>query len=147
VHGETLPPTALVHEAFIRLLGKDEGGYENRRHFFFAAARAMQDIMLEQARRKARRARLGAKGAVESEPETEAEIAAPPKVLALSQALQLLQEADPRKADLVRLRFFAGLTMSQASRVMGVSEPTLKRDWRAARSMLFVQLKHGGPDE
>lgn len=141
--GQTLQPTALVHEAFIRLLGKD-AEYESQRHFFFAAARAMQDILVEQARRKARRARAGAP--VGESPDEGAAIESPPNVIALSQALERLQGIDPRKADLVRLRFFAGLTVAQAAQVMGLSVPTLEREWRLARSILFVQLREGASD-
>lgn len=137
---QTLQPTALVHEALARLLAKDPGTYQNQRHFFFAAARAMQDILVEQARRKARRARLAP--CARPEPDFKAEINAPSTVLALTAALEQLQAADPRKAELVRLRCFAGLTMSQAAEVMQLSVPTLEREWRLARSILFVQLKH-----
>ena len=77
----------------------------------------------------------------------ETEIAAPADVVALSAALEQLQQADARKAELVRLRFFAGLTVGQAAQVMNVSVPTLEREWRLARSILFVQLRHEVPDE
>lgn len=141
--GQTLQPTALVHEAFIRLLGK-EVEYENQRHFFFAAARAMQDILVEQARRKARRAKVA--GPPSAPPDENPAIEGPSNVLAISESLERLQEIDPRKADLVRLRFFAGLTMAQAAQVMGLSVPTLEREWRLTRSILFVQLREAAQD-
>ncbi len=136
--GQTLQPTALVHEAYLRLVGKQDLRLEGRRHFFFAAARAMRDILVEQARRKAgprrggdrRRAELG-EVAVEPPPDD---------VLAVHEALAELEKADPVKAQIVNLRYFAGMTEPEAAAVLGVSERTLQRQWRFIRAWLRKHL-------
>lgn len=132
--GHTLQPTALVHEAWLRL---DDAGFENRAHFFAAAAEAMRRILVESARRK-RRARHG--GGAEHCDFGEMEIAAPvadgDELLAIDDALDQLAEHDLRKAELVKLRYFAGLTFDEAAEALGISVPTAKRDWAYARAWL-----------
>jgi RNA polymerase sigma factor (TIGR02999 family) len=144
--GQTLQATALVHEAWLRLgFGGDaaagEGAhFENRAHFFGAAAEAMRRILVERARWRAAVRHGGGAERVDAE---EIEIAAPAKddeVLAVHEALDQLAAHDSRKAALVKLRYFAGLSMEEAASVLGISVPTAKRDWTYARSWLFRQL-------
>jgi RNA polymerase sigma factor (TIGR02999 family) len=138
--GQTLQPTALVHEAYLRLLGKADLHLESRRHFFFAAARAMRDILVEQARSKAGPKRGGGRRRVEL---TEA-IAdqGPPSedILAVHEALAELEREDPRKAQIVHLRYFAGMNAKETADVLGLSERTLHRDWRFIKSWLQTRL-------
>ena len=136
--GHTLQPTALVHEAWLRL---GEQSFENRAHFFGAAAEAMRRILIERARRK-----LAAKHGAGAEhvDADDIEIAAPSKddeLLAVHEALDALAAHDARKAELVKLRYFAGLTIDEAADVLGISAPTAKRDWTYARAWLFRQIK------
>ena len=140
--GHTLQPTALVHEAWLRL---GEQCFENRAHFFGAAAEAMRRILVERARRKLA-ARHG--GGAEHVDMDGIEIAAPTEkddeLLAVHEALDNLAAHDPRKAELVKLRYFAGLSIDEAAEVLGISAPTAKRDWTYARAWLFREIKAGG---
>ena len=132
--GHTLQPTALVHEAWLRL---GDQRFANRAHFFTAAAEAMRRILISSARRRAA-ARHG--GGVQRVNVDEVEIAAPAKdeeLLAIHETLDALAAHDARKAELVKLRYFVGLTIEEAAEVMGVSTPTAKRDWTYARAWLF----------
>ena len=143
--GQTLQPTALVHEAYLRLVRNQDPGWEGRRHFFGAAARAMREILIEQARRKAavkhgghgRRVEL-AEGLAVIEPPAE-------DVLALDEAVQQLQEQDPRLAEIVLLRYYTGLSIEETAEVIGASLSTVKRDWRFARSWLAQRLGRDAP--
>ena len=135
--GHTLQATALVHEAWMRL---GDRRFENRAHFFGAAAEAMRRILIERARRK-----LAAKHGAGAEhvDADEIEIAAPSKddeMLAVHEALDALALHDARKAELVKLRYFAGLTIEEAAEVLGISVPTAKRDWTYARAWLFREI-------
>jgi RNA polymerase sigma factor (TIGR02999 family) len=136
--GHTLQATALVHEAWMRL---GDARFENRGHFFGAAAEAMRRILIDRARRKLA-ARNGA-GADHVDAD-DIEIAAPlekgDELLAVHEALDALAEHDARKAELVKLRYFAGLTIEEAAEVLGVSVPTAKRDWTYARTWLYRQI-------
>ena len=138
--GQTLQPTALVHEAYLRLVGKEDLHLEGRRHFFFAAARAMRDILVEQARRKAGPRRGGGRRRVPLQ--ENAAVVAPPvdDVLALHEALTELERHDPVKAQIVNLRYFAGMTVPETARVLGMSERTLHRDWRFIKAWLENRL-------
>jgi RNA polymerase sigma factor (TIGR02999 family) len=145
--GQTLQPTALVHEAYLRLVGGDRPqDWNSRGHFFAAAAEAMRRILVEQARRKhslkagggRRRLDLADVDPAVGEPGLD--------LLALDDALQQLAQKDPRKAELVKLRFFAGLTVPQAARVLGVAPSTADEDWAYARSWLRLAMG-GGPDD
>jgi RNA polymerase sigma factor (TIGR02999 family) len=138
--GQTLQPTALVHEAYLRLVGKDLGSWEGRRHFFFAAARAMRDILVEQARRKAGPRRGGGRQRRELDEAAFAVEPPSPDVLALHEALEELEREDPLKARIVELRYFTGLTMAETARVLGQSERTLHRQWRYIRAWLKSRL-------
>jgi RNA polymerase sigma factor (TIGR02999 family) len=141
--GQTLQATALVHEAYLRLIGADDPGWDSRGHFFAAAAEAMRRILVENARRKGRQKRGGALARVDVD---EAELACPlpdEHLLALDEALARLAAEDPVKARLVELRFFAGLGLEDAAAALGVSAPTAKRYWRYARAWLHREVSGG----
>jgi RNA polymerase sigma factor (TIGR02999 family) len=138
--GSTLQPTALVHEAYLRLAGKDGLHLEDRRHFFFAAARAMRDILVENARRKSRSRRGGGRRRVELDEDAVAYDPHPADVLAVSEALDELEKEDPLLAQVVSLRYFAGMTVEEAAEVLGISESTLHRHWRFASALLKSRL-------
>jgi RNA polymerase sigma factor (TIGR02999 family) len=136
--GQTLDATALVHEAYLRLVGDQH--FENRRHFFAAAATAMRRILVENARRK-RRGKHG--GRLVRRDVDSIDVAAPEEsgdLLALDEALQKLTEADAAAAELVNLRFFAGLTIPQAAGMMNLSPRTADRLWAYARAFLHAQI-------
>ena len=140
--GHTLQPTALVHEAWLRL---GDARFENRAHFFGAAAEAMRRILVERARWK-RRGKRG--GGVEHVDVDEIEIAAPvandDELLAIHDALDRLAAHDPRKAELVKLRYFAGLSFEETAGVLGISVPTAHRDWAYARAWLHQEIAAAG---
>jgi RNA polymerase sigma factor (TIGR02999 family) len=141
--GHTLQPTALVHEAWLRLGGGSAGNeqrFQNRAHFFGAAAEAMRRILIDRARSRAA-ARHG--GGAEHLGLEDLEIAAPAaddQLLAVHEALDGLEAEDPEKAEVVKLRYFAGLTFEEAAEVLGVSERTVRRHWNYARAWLFAQI-------
>ena len=141
---QTLRTTALVNEAYLRLVDAKDQSFENRRHFFFVAARAMHDILVEEARRKSTRKRGGGWHRQELENLELAIDAAPEEVLALSEALEKLAAQDPRRAEVVRLRFFAGLTEEEIAAGLGVSHRTVTRDWRYVRAWLYEELCSDG---
>jgi RNA polymerase sigma factor (TIGR02999 family) len=138
--GQTLQPTALVHEAYLRLADKADVAWESRRHFFFAAARAMRDILVEQARRKAGPARGG--GRHRRELDEACAVLEPPaeNVLAVHEALEELEQQDPAKAKIVLLRYFSGLTTDETANLLGLSTSTLDRKWRYIRAWLLDRL-------
>ena len=140
--GQTLQATALVHEAYLRLVGSSEQPteWDGRGHFFASAARAMQRILVENARRKNRLKAGGGRQRVEME-DAEPSIEGPSvDVLALGEALEKLEELDMRKATLVRLRYFAGMTLSEAASSLGVSDSTADNDWAYANAWLCVAM-------
>jgi RNA polymerase sigma factor (TIGR02999 family) len=141
--GQTLSTTDLVHDSWLRLVGHGDPGWESRRHFFGAAARAMRNILVEQQRRRTRLKRDAARK--EAGADLAAIVTDPPveDVLGVDDALQVLEETSPRAAQLVSLRFFAGLSMSEAAETLGVSLATAERDWRFARSRLGLVLDAG----
>ena len=138
--GQTLDATALVHEAYLRLVGGDEPRqYADRGHFFAAAATAMRRILIDNARRKRAEKRGGA-----ATREPLSDLAAPEpdeELLALNEALDKLAAADPQKAKLVELRYFAGLTGEQAAQVLGISPTTADRHWSYARAWLQAEVR------
>lgn len=138
--GDTLQATALVHEAYLRLVGDVDPGWQGRGHFFFAAARAMRDIMVERARRKMRRRRLDERRPVDFDSLTVALDSPAEELLLLHAATQRLAVEHPRKQEVVLLRFFAGLTLAEIAEVLNVNERTVRRDWRFARALLHQQL-------
>ena len=135
--GLTLQATALVHEAYLRLVGGDPGRpWEGRGHFFAAAAEAMRRILVEGARRRRSRKRGGGRDRLGLDPD---DLAAPEpdaELLALDEALDRLAALDPEKAELVKLRYFAGLTIPQAAEALGISTATASRHWTFARAWL-----------
>jgi RNA polymerase sigma factor (TIGR02999 family) len=138
--GQTLQPTALVHEVYLRVAGNSDVTWEGRRHFFFAAARAMRDILVEQARRKANLKQGGDWG--RQELNEACAVLEPPSddVLAIHEALADLEELDPLKAQIVLLRYFTGLTREEAAALLEISERTLDRHWRFIRAWLLKRL-------
>ena len=139
--GQTLQATALVHEAYIRLVDNEKAQHWNSRgHFFAAAAEAMRRILVENARRKSGPAAGGGRCRVELS-NVAAEIQGPNlDLIALSEAIDKLQTTDPRASELVKLRFFAGLTRKQAADILGVSAATADNDWAYAKGWLKVEL-------
>lgn len=140
--GQTLQPTALVHEAYLRLAGSNpEQRWQGRGHFFAAAAEAMRRILVENARRKHSLKRGGGQARCAIHPD---EIAAPEvaeDLLALDEALRKLAQVDAQAAELVRLRYFAGLTIKQAAEVLDVSPRTAASYWAYARAWLLMELE------
>lgn len=142
--GNSLQPTALVHEAYLRLVGDDRSPWEDRAHFFRAAAQAMRRILIDKARARGRQKRGGGRVRVSLEG-----VGAPiwddsDRVLALDEALQRLEEQDPRSAEVVQLRYFGGLSVHETAHALGLSERTVKREWTFARAWLWSAL--GGAD-
>ena len=139
--GQTLQATALVHEAYLRLVGGDpEKPWDGRRHFFAAAAEAMRRILVENARRKRSLKRGGDRARQDLD---EADCAAPqPRedLEALDEALDRLAARDPRKAELVKLRYFAGCTIAEAAQLLGISTTTAERWWAYARAWLHQEI-------
>ncbi len=144
--GQTLQPTALVHEAYLRLVDADNAPHWNGRgHFFAAAAEAMRRILVERARRR-RRLRHGG-GRQRIDLDEACSLAGPPSddLLDLDEALTRLAARDPVRAELVKLRFFAGLTMPEAAEALGISLATAERYWTFARTWLYAELTEEGP--
>jgi RNA polymerase sigma factor (TIGR02999 family) len=138
--GQTLQATALVHEAYVRLVGTEARDWSSRGHFFAAAAEAMRRILIENARRKQRRRRGGDRRRVDLEGAGIALEGPSDDLIALDEALSKLSKKDKVKADLVKLRFFAGLTGQQAAKVLGISHNTADRYWTYARSWLHLEI-------
>ena len=141
VPGQTLQATALVHEAYLRLTGGARDQWQDRAHFFRAAAEAMRCILIENARRKSRWKRGGRLERVELEGLELAADTPPDTLLVVHEALAKLAAEDPPKAELVRLRFFIGLTNAEAAKVLGLSEPTVKRYWDFSRAWLLKEIR------
>jgi RNA polymerase sigma factor (TIGR02999 family) len=141
--GHTLQATALVHEAYLRLLGSDGGKWDNSAHFFGAAAEAMRRILVDSARRKARLKHGGGRERKEIDEADAITMSDPVDLIAMDEALEKLAAEDEVKAELVKLRYFAGLTGEQAGRVLGISRATADRYWTFARSWLFNEMSKG----
>ncbi len=138
--GQTLQPTALVHEAYLRLVGTENPGWENRGHFFAAAAQAMRRILVEAARKKARHKRGGDRRRVDLEA---ADMAIEPPgedLVALDEALKRMEADDPRQGQIVNMRYFAGLTNEETATALSVSVSTVESEWRYIRRRLFNEL-------
>jgi len=141
---QTLQATALVHEAWLRLGGGSQAEWQNRAHFFAAAAEAMRRILIDNARRKKALCHGGGWVRVDLDSLEMASAMADDQLLVVDEALDRLARHDARKAELVKLRFFTGLTMEEAAKVLGFSEPTAKRHWAYARAWLYRELKGAG---
>ncbi len=138
--GHTLQATALVNEAYVRLVGVEEIDWNDRSHFFGIAAEAMRRVLIDHARKRASQKRGGGRGRLDL---TVADLAAdtePETMIAVDEALTKLEAEDPQAATVVKLRFFAGLTAGEAARAMDVSERTVMREWAFARARLFELL-------
>jgi RNA polymerase sigma factor (TIGR02999 family) len=142
--GQTLDTTALVHEAYIKLVPSADVDWESRAHFFGVAARAMRQILVDAARRRVAKKRGGEDNwhvtldeAAHAAPVRAAEL------VILDEALERLAAADPRRAKVVEHRFFAGLTTRETAEVLGISTGTVERDWRAARAWLAIEVGRG----
>ena len=138
--GQTLQATALVHEAYLRLIGSQDPGWHGRGHFFAAAAEAMRRILVERARRKGRLKH--GRGHARVDLDSGCLVSAAPSLdlLTLDEALSRLAATEPAKAELVKLRFFAGLTMPEAAAALGISLATTERYWTFAKSWLYAEL-------
>lgn len=145
--GQTLEATALVHEAYVRLGTADRPRWDHKAHFFAAAARAMRNILIDDARKKKTEKQGGNRGRV-----TLSNVAALEKqfditVLDIDEALTQLESRSPRPAEVVQLRFFGGLTNPEIAEILEVSTNTIERDWTFARSWLYQALTRGGASE
>lgn len=143
--GGTLDTTALVHDAYLRLVDQTRVVAQDRNHFFALAARAMRHILVDHARRRGAAKRGGGKPLRELEEDDAAVAARAAEVVLVDQALERLESLDPRLGKLVELRFFVGLSVEETAAVLGVSDRTVKRDWQKARAFLFRALS-GGSD-
>jgi RNA polymerase sigma factor (TIGR02999 family) len=142
--GQTLQATALVHEAWLRLGGDAQPTWENRTHFFCAAAEAMRRILIDRARTKQAKRHGGGQERLDI---AEVEIAAPMKedeLLAVNDALDRFSQHAPRKAELVKLRYFAGMGLKEAGQVLGISEPTAVRWWTYSKTWLYEAIRNAG---
>jgi RNA polymerase sigma factor (TIGR02999 family) len=139
--GQTLQPTALVHEAYMRLVGGADVKWDNRGHFFGAAARAMRRILVERARARGRIKRGGERKRVEMVDEVLAVEPEATDLLDLDAALERLEKYDARKCEVVMLRYFAGLSIEETAAGMGLSPATVKNEWAFARAWLARELK------
>jgi RNA polymerase sigma factor (TIGR02999 family) len=144
--GHTLQPTALVHEAWLKLVDSPARSWQNRAHFFGAAAEAMRRLLIARARRKHAQ-RRGAGAAHLDVDELEIASPIPPeRMLALDEALNRFAAVEPQQAELVKLRYFVGLKIEEAAEVLGISEATAKRWWNYARAWLFNEIS-GPPSQ
>jgi RNA polymerase sigma factor (TIGR02999 family) len=139
---QTLQPTALVHEAYLRLVGEDGEGsrWDGRGHFFGAAALAMRRIMVERARARGQLKRGGNRHRIALEDDAVATEREGEEILALDGALDRLAEVDERQAQIVMLRYFVGLTIAQTAAALGFSEATIRKEWTVARAWLYREV-------
>jgi len=138
--GQTLQATALVHEAYLRLVGGEEQQWSSRRHFFSAAAEAMRRILVDNARRKRSLKHGGGRKRIKLDKAAIANDTATDELIALDEALEKLSKKDKAKADLVKLRYFAGLTIEQAAELLDISVTTAKRYWAYSRAWLLREM-------
>ncbi len=141
--GQTLQATALVHEAYIRLVGTESQNWSSRGHFFAAAAEAMRRILIENARRKKRLRHGGDRRRVDLDEVDLAIEGLSDDLIALDEALEKLTKEDKVSAELIKLRFFAGLTMEQATDILGIPRRTADRNWAYARAWLYKEISKG----
>jgi len=141
--GQTLQATALVHEAYIRLVGAENQDWKGRTHFFAAAAEAMRRILIENARRKQRLKRGGDQDRVEMQTSDLAIEGPSDDLIALDEALAKLAQEDPMVANLVKMRYFAGLTLEQSAEILGIARRTADRYWAYARAWLHKEVAKG----
>jgi RNA polymerase sigma factor (TIGR02999 family) len=142
--GQTLQPTALVHEAWLKLTGNLEASWSDRQHFVRAAAEAMRQVLVDRARSKHSLKRGGNPVRLNLDEVVLASAAPPEELLAVDSALQVLERENPAKAELVKLRFYVGLTVTETAHALGISEKTVKRHWTHARAWLFQEIQRQG---
>lgn len=140
-HDTTLQPTALVHEVFLQLLGQRRIAFHSRAHFFGAAAQIIRRILVDRAREKNAAKRGGDPERVELEDALAAGMPAEVDIVDLDAALSALESFDPQKAQIVQLRYFAGLSIPETAEVLGISPTSIKREWTIARAWLYNRLK------
>ncbi len=142
--GHTIQATVLVHDAYLRLVGDADPGWNGRQHFFGAAAEAMRRILVERARRRARLKHGGGRQRVEMD--DDCAVIEPPSddVLAVDEAVRKLEAGDPRKGRIVNLRYFVGFTAEETAEALGLSLGTIEREWRFIKVWLQDELAHGG---
>jgi RNA polymerase sigma factor (TIGR02999 family) len=138
---QTLQPTALVHEVYLRLLGREHRSWQDRKHFFAAAAEAMRHLLVDRARRKATARHGGGWQRLDLDNVVVAASTTDENILLVNEALEKFAAHDAAGAELVKLRFFGGLTFPQAAKVMGISERTAQRSWAYARAWLFREIR------
>jgi RNA polymerase sigma factor (TIGR02999 family) len=141
VSGQTLQPTALVHEAWLQLVGAGGRTWENRAHFFGAAADAMRRILVDKARRKSRIKHGGGQSRLDIDDLELADTTPDDNILLINEALQRLEQEDPEQARVVVLKFFGGLTNLEVAQSMGISERTVDRQWACAKARLFQWIR------
>lgn len=145
--GNTLQTSALINEAYIRLVDYDRMRWQDRAHFFAVAAQAMRRILVERARSRGRDKRGGAAQKVSLDEAADLAVERAADIIALDDALTELSAIAPRKGLIVELRYFGGLNIDEAAEVLGVSSPTVQREWRAAKAWLYRAISEGIRDE
>ena len=140
--GHTLQPTALVHEAWLRLVGDGDKNWKSRGYFFAAAAEAMRRILVEHARRKARLKHGGGQARLNIEDLDLAEAAPDEKILLVDDALKHLEQSNPERARVVTMKFFSGMTNKEVADTLGIGERSVDRHWVCAKAWLFQKLQH-----
>ncbi len=138
----TLQATALVHEAYLRLVGAQQTTWKGKGQFCLAAAEAMRRILIEHARKRGRVKRGGNRKRVSLDIDVLAREAQPEEITAVDEAIRRLEEKDPRMGEIVRLRFFVGLSVDETAAALGLSDRTVRREWALARAWLSRELKH-----
>lgn len=139
--GHTLQATALVHEAYLKLTNQSEFNWQDRSHFFAIAARSMRQILVDHARGRSRSKRGGSSKPIAIDAElVPAMVSDPELTLGIDEALKKLEEMDPRQAKIVELRIFSGLGVPETAEIIGVSEPTVKREWATAKLFLRKEI-------
>ena len=143
----TLQATALVHEAYLRLVDQSQVQWQNRAHFFGVAAQVMRRLLVDHARRQHAAKRGGGVPKLALDEALQVAEGRATDVVALDEALTTLTALDPQQSQIVRLRFFGGLTIEETAEVVGVSPATVKRDWTVAKAWLYRELRTGGPHD
>ena len=139
--GHTLQPTALVHEAFLKLVGQRAASFRNRAHFFAIASQLMRRILIDHARARLTTRRGGDQGELSLRYAADLRTNTPRGMIAVDDALDKLKALDPRQEQIVEMRFFGGLTVEETAEVLGVSTRTIEREWTLARAWLYMHLK------
>lgn len=145
--GHTLQPTALVHEAYLRLIDQTQVSWRNRAHFFGVAAQMMRRILVDYAKTKHRNKRGGKAVKLSLDEAINLSQGRAPDLVALDDALNSLAQLDERKSRAVELRFFGGLSVEETAEVLGVSPQTVLRDWKLAKAWLYQEIKRGAQDD